>query len=415
LAYLDPLGDWLAITGSPTGISSSYLQPAGVPTFNSWYHLVYQYDNVNNLQSLYLNGVAIATATASSIIGYDNREWTIGAEYENGSMAYFLNGKIDDVGIWERILTPCEIAQLYAASAFSATSSSSIICSGQTTTLTASGASSYLWNNAISGANYTVIPNANTVYSVSGTYPNNVVCTATVMQNVATLSVTQSAPLVCAGQTSTLTASGANSYLWNNSFNGPNFITNPVTSTVYSVTGFYNNNLTCSASIQQNVALLLLTQSSPVICVGQTATITATGANSYVWNNAFNGSNYIINPSSNTVYTVSGTYANNVVCTSTIMQSVDKCTAVEKLTGSGVMTIRLFPNPANQVLILEFNDSSAEKAVVQLSNSLGELLNCESGVYENQIHLDVKNLPGGLYFLSIESKSERQTIKFLKE
>src|SRR6185503_17801605 len=53
-------------------------------------------------------------------------------------------------------------------------SSNSAICSGQSTTLTASGATTYTWNPGnISGNPIVVTPTATTIYTVTGTTGTN--------------------------------------------------------------------------------------------------------------------------------------------------------------------------------------------------------------------------------------------------
>lgn len=64
------------------------------------------------------------------------------------------------------------------------TSSASVICKGQTVSLTAGGASNYLWNTGVSGASITLSPTTTTTYSVTGTNTNNCSSTTTHMQNV---------------------------------------------------------------------------------------------------------------------------------------------------------------------------------------------------------------------------------------
>ena len=73
-----------------------------------------------------------------------------------------------------------------------ATSSSSLICIGQTVTLTANGALTYTWNNQAGvGAVVTITPNANTLYNVWGTDLNGCTNSALITQNVSVCSALQ--------------------------------------------------------------------------------------------------------------------------------------------------------------------------------------------------------------------------------
>jgi uncharacterized protein (TIGR02145 family) len=108
-----------------------------------WIHFVLV--KQGNMFYYYLNGVYVA----DSQIGNTNSPspkfffGTTGTPPPNGSAKTFFNGNLDDIGIWNRALTPQEISNLYNAGPFSATSSNTAICDGQSTTLSI---------NALSGA-----------------------------------------------------------------------------------------------------------------------------------------------------------------------------------------------------------------------------------------------------------------------
>ena len=99
-----------------------------------------------------------------------------------------------------------------------ASASQGTICAGGSTTLTASGATSYTWNpGGLTGSSVTVSPSSNTTYTVTGTSAG---CTgsANVSVNVNPNPVVSINPprFICAGASATLTASGATTYLWSN-------------------------------------------------------------------------------------------------------------------------------------------------------------------------------------------------------
>jgi hypothetical protein len=122
----------------------------------------------------YLNGVLLES-TQSSPLGMCNNvnsTMRIGGLYWIGEPGWF-NGKIDDVGIWDRVLTLCEIQNLYqsqvnyVSQAISAGADQSI-CSGDPVTLNGIGGSTYQWNNnVVDGQAFT--PNQSTNYVLNGT------------------------------------------------------------------------------------------------------------------------------------------------------------------------------------------------------------------------------------------------------
>jgi hypothetical protein len=61
-----------------------------------------------------------------------------------------------------------------------ASAASATVCSGSSVVLTATGASTYAWNNGSTGSSITVSPTAATAYTVTGTSANGCTATATV-------------------------------------------------------------------------------------------------------------------------------------------------------------------------------------------------------------------------------------------
>ena len=141
-----------------------------------------------------------------------------------------------------------------AVPAVSANASANTLCSGASVTLSGSGASSYAWNNGVSnGVAFT--PNATQTYTVTGTAANGCTGTAqtTITVNAAPiLSINASANTLCLGTSATLTASGANSYAWNNGIsNGVAFT--PNATQTYTVTGTAANGCTGTAQVTVTV------------------------------------------------------------------------------------------------------------------------------------------------------------------
>lgn len=137
-----------------------------------------------------------------------------------------------------------------------ATSSSISICSGNSTTLTASGTPFYLWSNGNSNSSIVITPSITTSYTVTGILG---LCTgsAVVVQSVIpTPSITtlSSSNIICVGNTATLNANGASSYSWLPTGSGSSIVINPTITSTYTVIG-NNGPCTASASITQSVEL----------------------------------------------------------------------------------------------------------------------------------------------------------------
>lgn len=200
-----------------------------------------------------------------------------------------------------------------------ASASPATLCSGQNSTLTASGANTYTWSANAGGStsNPTVITaTASTTYSVTGTDNNG--CTNTTQLSVTvtpspTLNVSASPATICTGQTATLSVSGATSYTWSTSGTASTETVAPASTTSYTVIGDNGGACTATQNVTVNVTplpLLTITATPVNICSGQSTTLTASGASTYTWspNSGGGTSNPVtVSPSSTSTYTVAGT------------------------------------------------------------------------------------------------------------
>jgi gliding motility-associated-like protein len=234
----------------------------------------------------------------------------------------------------------------------SVTVSSGTICLGQqTTSLTASGASTYTWSpgtglGATTGSMVTANPGATQVYTVTGTVGT---CTASGTGTVTVLplpTITSTSGTICAGQgTTTLTANGGVTYTWNpgtglSSTNGSTVTANPGTTSNYTVSGTDANGCMNSGTTTVVVnPLPNITLNSGSICIGGSMTLNANGATTYTWSpgtglSATNGSSVTANPTSTTNYTVVGTNSNGCVNQDTTTVTVVSNPTITATTGT---------------------------------------------------------------------------------
>jgi hypothetical protein len=205
--------------------------------------------------------------------------------------------------------------------------SGSVACQGSAITMTASGGITYTWYpGASNGATYTAMPTAPTLYSVAGT--NSFGCTTWANQVVLTnssptISISASNTLVCGGTNVTLTASGASTYSWNTGATTAGINDTPQGTTVYTVQGTANG---CASSntIQVSVFNPVLSISGPTsVCRGQTASLTASAADSYTWSNGSPFAGVVVTPTVSTVYSVAAlTSTGNLTCPSSASVNV---------------------------------------------------------------------------------------------
>jgi hypothetical protein len=207
--------------------------------------------------------------------------------------------------------------------------SSTTICQGESVTLTGNGGIGYVWttpSGTTTGTSINESPTTSFLYVLTGV--NNFSCFSTTNQVVVvnatpTLNVSTNKPLVCSGAAANLTVTGANTYSWDaNAGSATSNVVqvNPVTTTIYTVTGFYSNT-GCSSSKTIQVAVFLPTfavNNPTSSCLGGTINLIASGALSYTWNGSQPFSQIPVSPPQATVYVVAATSASSGVnCIST--------------------------------------------------------------------------------------------------
>ncbi|MEN9442176.1 MAG: hypothetical protein RLZ33_2253, partial [Bacteroidota bacterium] len=177
-------------------------------------------------------------------------------------------------------------------------------------TLNASGANSYTWNNGSPNGS-TFIPSPGTsIYTVVGTSSfgcENSDQIQVIVNNLPVIEAGQDQEL-CENTSIQLTASGGNSYMWNNNAVNNQAFYPPVGTTIYSVTGTSAQG--CTNSDQLTVVVHPLPQIQAgmdlSICDGDSILLFAQGGNNLIWSNGIqDGVSFI--PAATSVYTVTGT------------------------------------------------------------------------------------------------------------
>jgi hypothetical protein len=140
--------------------------------------------------------------------------------------------------------------------------------------------------------------------------------------------------------------------------------------------------------------------------VGQTSTLTASGANTYTWSTGINGNSIVVAPSSQINYTVVGTGPNN--CNSEFTAIVPSiCTSLNNQIGNNDEGIKLYPNPTSSILNIEVK----EQTQISIINLLGEIIKTET--INGKSKLDLSDLKTGVYFIR-DAKSGK-AVKFIKD
>ena len=196
------------------------------------------------------------------------------------------------------------------------------ICSGGTQTLTAAGANSYTWSTGGQNASVIISPligaGVHTLF-VTGTSAAGCVATTTagIPVNPTPTVLINGSAVLCAGNIATLTAIGANSYVWSNNLTNVSINVSPATNTTYSLVGTTTAGCSSTAALNITVAPnpLLIVTSSGSICIGKTGTLSASGASTYTWVNNGSGATVSVSPTTSSVFTVIG--QSSVGCSAT--------------------------------------------------------------------------------------------------
>ncbi len=219
------------------------------------------------------------------------------------------------------------------------------LCAGLSTSLTASGASTYAWSPATglsgtTGSTVTATPASTITYTCVGT--NGVGCTGTstvqVVVNPLPVATITGSSAICIGQSTTLLAGGGSSYVWSN---GPIVASNtvaPTVTTTYTVTA--TNSFNCIDTEVKTVTVnplpVVSITGDTVICVGETTLITAGGGTGYVWSNGPATAANSVSPTITTNYVVTVTDGNTCQNSRTVPVTVNP---LPILTFSGIDTI----------------------------------------------------------------------------
>lgn len=284
------------------------------------------------------------------------------------------------------------------------------ICRGSSTTLTASGGSTYSWNTSATTAAITVSPTTTTTYTVYGTSSQGCSNTQTMQVVVNTLPVVSLSGnnTICAGDSTLLTGSSGGTSQW---YRNGVAISGATSNTYYaSIAGLYNmiktnlNGCFDSAAVGITVVVNALpvvsyTEIQTPICIySAPVTLTAgTPANGTYSGLGVTGNSF--NPSTagagthNIIYTF--TNGNGCTGSDTSQITVDLCTGVNQLQIAGLY-LNVYPNPANTMVTLETNGLGK----LTIVNALGEVV-MQMQLTNNKTVIDLSILSDGVYHIQL--------------
>ena len=82
-----------------------------------------------------------------------------------------------------------------------------------------------------------------------------------------------------------------------------------------------------------------------------------------------------------------------------------------------VKLVQLYPNPAVEYLVVHFTEPYTQTMKLTIHSIVGNTVDVErENISEHEVHIRVKDLPPGYYFLAVkdDANSQRNSFKFLK-
>ena len=273
------------------------------------------------------NSVSLSASSGASYLWSNNQT----TQTINATQSGNYTVAVTDIYNCIRTSQPIGVTVLTLPNATITASGATTFCAGNSVTLTVPTSASYLWSNGFTTKSITISAAGN--YSVIVTGANS--CSATsstvnvVVNPLPTPTVNASgATTFCSGNSVTLSSSitGTN-YLWNNGATTQSISVN--TTGNYSVAVTNANGCTGTSAptsvIVNPLPNVSISTANYILCLGQSTTLTANGADNYLWTPATGLSNAVIAnptaaPTATTTYAVTGTDGND--CSSTASVTV---------------------------------------------------------------------------------------------
>jgi gliding motility-associated-like protein len=270
-----------------------------------------------------------------------------------------------------------------ALPAITASATETDVCDGGSTTLSANGGDTYIWDNGLGGGqNHTVSPVSTTTYIVTGTDLNGCENTDQIEITVNPLpSVGAGADqTICEGEEVTLSGSGADSYAWDNSvLDGSPFV--PGSTNTYTVIGTDANGCENTATVTVNVspqpnANFTATPTAGLSPLEVDFTDNSSNGTSYEWNFG-NGQTETTGTPTNqfTTYSESGSYQVVLTVTNgTCSDNMSVIILVDDLPLSYIIPNVFTPNEDGSNDLLHMDIKNAASLEMEIFNRWGNLV-----------------------------------------
>ena len=390
---------------------------------NNWHQIVYTYSS--RIEKIYLDGILTITNNDSPIndeaLNY-SRNFTIGAKASPSHDTW--NGKIDDIGVWSRVLTQTEVTNLYNSCAPPSITGTTPLsrCDAGTVALGASASSGTInWYNSSIGGSLlqtgtsftTPSINATTTYYVDAT--NNGCTSSSRTAVVATVNtsptISGTTPLSrCDAGTVALGASASSGTInWYSSSTGGSLLqtgTSFTTPFINATTSYYaeaTNSGCISSSRTAVVATVKAIPVKPAISWDGIQLSTTSTIENYQWllnnNSIASASSSIFKPIEIGNYKIQITGVNGCK---------NESESFMLLVKADNNLVKIFPNPASKYVMVYLSQKPTQSLTMKLFNLHGQEL--KQIIINNQItYIPLSEILVGNYVIKIFGKEFSQT------
>ena len=292
------------------------------------------------------------------------------------------------------------------------TLNSASICAGEPVSLMVEGAANYIWSTGATSNTITVSPSSSATYTVTGSSPGCPTVTATTQVTVTPLPIVQvNEPTICQGETATLLASNAESYLWSSGETGESIHVTPDTTTIYAVNGVIQG---CTGTTIYTSVVVNPLPSDSVFISG--TTLSAFESNAvYQWIDCSSDTWIPNETQQNFTPPQSGTYAVMVTTGACVDTSV--CIAVIITSIHDLETgleVWISPNPTTGLTRIELNHL-VDDLNLRVYNAAGQLIQATDFNNTRMAALDLSAFPTGWYLIQINAAGKQYSGRMLKQ
>lgn len=376
-------------------------------------------------------GAISVTATGTGTLSYDWEPGTLtgdGTATVTALTAGIYSITVTDEGTCQAMTT---FTVTEPAALTLSTTATQTICYGQTAQISAIGgggtpAYTYTWSPALgsTGGPYMVSPTVSSTYSVwvsdangCGPLQNTIDVIVTPSLSISSMSVT-----VCDGDVVTLYPTitsagngGPYTYMWSNGVSTESIsvpgtaASSPEQYTVTVNDGCTTPNASAVFTVVANaLPNMSAATNNTLLCVGETATLTASGADTYTWSTTETTVEIAVSPTITVDYTVTGTDANGCVNSAVVTQDVSACTGIKVAEAADAISV--YPNPSNGSYTIDL----PVDAQVEITNQLGQVIYSKS-LAQGKNLISINEYAEGVYFLKTTIDGKTNTTKVVKQ